>query len=135
MTASSIRKTYEIYKTHRLTNNLIHMIKAGIVEGTGYKAGELIRLLLNHPDVQLMWVSAEGREGVPVSRLHRGLTGDTDLRTTDRGDLSVVNVVFLCHPDGNTASWLAENAPGDDVCVIDLSADYRTADGGKTANH
>ena len=75
-----------------------------------------------------MWVSAEGREGVPVSRLHRGLTGDTDLRTTDRGDLSVVNVVFLCHPDGNTASWLAENAPGDDVCVIDLSADYRIAD-------
>lgn len=104
------------------------MIKAGIVEGTGYKAGELIRLLLNHPDVELMWVSAEGREGVPVSRLHRGLTGDTDLRTTDRGDLSVVNVVFLCHPDGNTASWLAENAPGDDVCVIDLSADYRIAD-------
>lgn len=105
------------------------MIKAGIVEGTGYKAGELIRLLLNHPDVELMWVSAAGRDGVPVSRLHRGLTGDTDLVITERGDLDKVNVVFLCHTDGNTASWLAENKPGEDVRIIDLSADYRVADG------
>lgn len=101
------------------------MIKAGIVEGTGYKAGELIRLLLNHPDVELMWVSASGHAGIPVSHLHRGLTGDTDLRITDRGDVSSVNVVFLCHPDGNTESWLAENKPGEDVSIIDLSADFR----------
>lgn len=100
------------------------MIRAGIIEGTGYRAGELIRLLLNHPDVELMWVTGSASPHKPVAAVHRGLTGDTDLTFADEPDLGKVNVVFVCQR-GHEAELDAALASRDDLRVIDLTDDNR----------
>ncbi|MCM1337480.1 MAG: N-acetyl-gamma-glutamyl-phosphate reductase [Candidatus Amulumruptor caecigallinarius] len=97
------------------------MIKAGIIEGTGYKAGELIRLLLNHPDVEITWVTSRDHAGMPLSSCHRGLTGETDICFTDTADTGAINALFVC---GDAGSALAD-LPAD-VKVIDLRCEART---------
>ena len=64
------------------------MIKAGIIGGAGYTAGELIRLLLNHPDVELVWVNSTSNAGNAVSSVHQGLVGETDLHFTSETDFA-----------------------------------------------
>lgn len=98
------------------------MIKAGIVDGTGYKAGELIRLLLNHPDVQLQWVTGAAVAGHPLSSYHRGLTGETDMTFADAPRWEEVNCVFLC-PGAESASTQLPDDPG--LRVVDLSPSGR----------
>ena len=105
------------------------MIKAGIIGGAGYTAGELIRLLINHPDVQLMWVNSSSNAGNPVASVHQGLIGETDLVFTDQTPFDEINVLFFCTPHGQTRTFLESYSVPDDLRIIDLSTDYRHQDG------
>lgn len=105
------------------------MIKAGIIGGAGYTAGELIRLLINHPDVQLMWVNSSSNAGNPVVSVHQGLIGETDLVFTDQTPFDEINVLFFCTPHGQTRTFLESHSVPDDLRIIDLSTDYRHQDG------
>ena len=101
------------------------MIRAGIIGGAGYTAGELIRLLLNHPEVELKWVHSTSNAGNPLTAVHGGLEGECDLEFASEYDLQVVDVVFLCSAHGQSSVWLSENTLPEGVKVIDLAQDFR----------
>lgn len=101
------------------------MIRAGIIGGAGYTAGELIRILLNHPETQIEWIHSTSNAGNPVSDVHEGLIGDTDLRFSDTHPLDRVDVVFLCSGHGQSSRFWEENELPEGVKVIDLAQDYR----------
>ena len=102
------------------------MIKAGIIGGAGHRAGELIRLLINHPDVEIISVHNPQAAGRPVAELHHGLTGETDLRFTPDIDLTGLDVAFSCLPKGESAKLLKNLELPEDLRFIDLSSDFRT---------
>ena len=101
------------------------MIKAGIIGGAGYTAGELTRLLVNHPEVEIGFIHSESNAGNPVSSVHEGLIGDTDLVFASSYDLSSVDVLFLCGAHGKSAGFWAENSRPEGLKVIDLAQDFR----------
>lgn len=105
------------------------MIKAGIIGGGGYTAGELTRLLVHHPDVHIQWIHSSSHAGAPVSDVHQGLVGDLDLRFTANIDLDNIDVLFCCTPHGYTTGFFAEHPIPDKLKVIDLSNDFRLSDG------
>lgn len=101
-------------------------INVGIVGGAGYTGGELIRLLIHHPDVAVSFIHSRSNAGNPVSDVHADLVGETDLEFT--GALSnEIDVLFLCVGHGEAKKFLAENTVADAVRVIDLSQDFRLA--------
>ena len=102
------------------------MIKVGIAGGAGYTGGELIRLLINHPDVELSFVLSGSNAGNPLSKVHADLVGDTDMRFTDQLSTDI-DVLFLCVGHGDAKKFLTENAVPDSVKIIDLSQDFRLA--------
>ncbi len=104
------------------------MYKVGIIGAAGYTGGELIRLLLHHPNVEIAFVHSNSQMGTPVSDTHDDLLGDTDLYFTNQLDLSV-DVLFLCMGHGEAKKWLEQNPVPDDVLLIDLSHDFRWKDG------
>lgn len=106
------------------------MIKAGIIGGAGYTAGELLRILINHPEVEVTWVHSTSNAGVPVADVHEGLIGDTDMVFAADYDLSAVDVVFLCQGHGFSAKFWEENTLPDGVKVIDLAQDFRDESAG-----
>lgn len=99
-------------------------LRAAIVGGSGYTGGELARLLLDHPQVELTQITSRGQAGEPIHRAHPNLRGRTDLVFTSPNEVERADVVFLCMPHGKAAGeidrWL-DLAP----TVIDLSADFR----------
>jgi N-acetyl-gamma-glutamyl-phosphate reductase len=99
-------------------------IKAGIIGGTGFTAGELIRILMHHPDVSIDFVYSTSKAGTPVSDVHTDLTGDLDLVFTDKIN-SEVSVVFLCLGHGNSKLFLENHTFGGQTRIIDLSNDFR----------
>lgn len=101
------------------------MIGVGIFGGAGYTAGELCRLLLNHPEVELRWVHSTSNAGNPLTAVHGGLEGETELCFSSEHDLSTVDVVFLCSAHGQSSVWMAENELPEGVKVIDLAQDFR----------
>lgn len=101
------------------------MIRVGIIGGAGYTAGELIRLLLNHPETELQWVHSTSNAGNPLTAVHGGLEGETELRFASEYDLKCVDVVFLCSAHGQSSVWMAENQLPEGVKVIDLAQDFR----------
>lgn len=101
------------------------MIRVGIIGGAGYTAGELIRLLLNHPEAELQWVHSTSNAGNPLTAVHGGLEGETELRFASEYDLHTVDVVFLCSAHGQSSVWMAENELPEGVKVIDLAQDFR----------
>lgn len=101
------------------------MIKAGIIGGAGYTAGELLRLLINHPEVNLEWVHSTSNAGALLSDVHEGLFGDTDMRFAEEFDLTKVDVVFLCQGHGFSRKFWEENAMPEGLKVIDLAQDFR----------
>lgn len=105
------------------------MIKAGIIGGAGYTAGELTRLLINHPDVDLKWIHSTSNAGNRVSDVHQGLIGETDLKFTDKVDWTDTDVVFFCTPHGATREFMEKHDVPAEVKIIDLSTDYRIEDG------
>ncbi len=100
------------------------MIEAGIVGGAGYTAGELIRILLRHPEVNLNFIYSTSRPGEPVSKIHQDLLGDTDINFTDSINTKV-DVVFLCLGHGNSRKFLLKNEFSKRTKIIDLSTDFR----------
>lgn len=104
------------------------MIKAGIIGGSGHRAGELIRLLINHPDVDLVWVNNPDATGRKVCDTHLGLTGEFELPFTATADLSSVDIVFSCLPKGRSKEFFSSVTLPDELKIIDLSSDYRSSD-------
>lgn len=100
------------------------MIKAGIIGGSGYTGGELIRLLLNHSETDIDFVYSTTRAGKLVSSAHQDLLGLTDLEFTGEVNLKV-DVVFLCLGHGNSTKFLEENTFDTSTKLIDLSNDFR----------
>ena len=76
------------------------MIKAGIIGGAGYTAGELIRLLLNHPETEIVFINSSSNAGNRITDVHEGLYGETDLRFTDQLPLDAIDVLFFCTAHG-----------------------------------
>ena len=101
------------------------MIRAGIIGGAGYTAGELIRLLTNHPQTEIVFVHSTSNAGNRLADVHGGLEGDTDMRFCDSYDLAAADVVFLCSAHGQSKVWMAENAVPAGVKIIDLAQDFR----------
>lgn len=103
------------------------MIKAGIIGGSGYTGGELIRILLNHPKTVVDFVYSTTRAGKKVSTAHPDLLGLTEMKFT--GDVNLnVDVVFLCLGHGNSTKFLNENNFSEYTKIIDLSNDFRLND-------
>lgn len=100
-------------------------IKIGIIGGAGYTAGELLRLLLLHPQAQVEWVQSESNAGVPLPAVHGGLEGDTDLRFVSEGDLDSIDLIFLCSGHGKSSEFWSNRERPKKLRVIDLAQDYR----------
>ena len=104
------------------------MIKVGILGAAGYTGGELIRVLLNHPEAEIVFANSESNAGNLVSDVHEGLLGDTDLRFTDQMPFGDVDVVFFCFGHGKSRQFLQEHDIPDSVSIIDLAQDFRIKD-------
>lgn len=100
-------------------------MKVGIIGGAGYTAGELLRLLIHHPQAEIVFVHSTSNAGNLVSDVHEGLYGDTDLRFSPDYDLEAVDVLFLCSGHGFSRKFWEENALPEGLKVIDLAQDFR----------
>lgn len=101
------------------------MKKIGIIGGAGYTAGELLRLLINHPEVSIEFVHSTSNAGEAVSDVHHGLIGETDLRFSDTHPLDDIDILFLCSAHGHSRKFWEENERPAHLRVIDLAQDYR----------
>lgn len=105
------------------------MIEAGIIGGAGYTAGELIRILLRHPEVNLNFIYSTSQFGKLVAFIHQDLIGDTNIEFSGTVNPKV-DVVFLCLGHGNSRKFLQENHFSAKTKVIDLSTDHRIQEDG-----
>ena len=101
------------------------MIKVGILGAAGYTGGELIRVLLNHPEAEIVFANSESNAGNLVSDVHEGLIGDTNLKFTDEMPFDKVDVVFFCFGHGKSEAFLQEHTIPENVKIIDLAQDFR----------
>lgn len=101
------------------------MIRVGIVGGAGYTAGELIRLLVNHPDVEIAFVNSSSHAGCPITQVHEGLYGDTDLTFTDELPLAAIDCLFICSGHGKSKEFMANHQIPEKLKIVDFSQDYR----------
>lgn len=101
------------------------MIRVGIIGGAGYTAGELIRLLLWHPEVEICFVNSSSNAGNKITDVHGGLLGETNLRFTDELPLDSIDLLFFCTAHGDTRKFMESHQLPDELKVIDLSMDYR----------
>lgn len=99
-------------------------ITAGIIGGAGYTGGEMIRLLLNHPETEILFVHSRSHAGHPVHQVHKDLLGDTDLSFTDQLQ-DDVDVLFLCVGHSETRTFMEQHSIPGSVRIIDLSQDFR----------
>jgi N-acetyl-gamma-glutamyl-phosphate reductase len=100
-------------------------IKVGVLGAAGYTGGELIRLLLNHPEAEIVFANSESNAGNLVSDVHEGLIGDTYLKFTDEMPFDKVDVVFFCFGHGKSEAFLMEHTIPENVKIIDLAQDFR----------
>ncbi len=116
-----------------MTEPRSNKIKAGIIGGAGYTGGEMLRILVNHPNVEIAFVNSTSNAGNYVYEVHTDLFGDTDLKFT--GDLSTdIDVLFLCVGHGDARKFLEANEIPDSVKIIDLSQDFRLSQNSKIKN-
>jgi len=107
--------------TEQIVNN---KIKAGIIGGAGYTGGEMLRILVNHPNVEIAFVNSTSNAGNLISDVHADLIGDTDLRFIS--DIPQdIDVLFLCVGHGDAKKFLSANPINDNIKIIDLSQDFR----------
>ncbi|MGZ3874301.1 MAG: N-acetyl-gamma-glutamyl-phosphate reductase [Mucilaginibacter sp.] len=105
-------------------------VRAGIVGGAGYTGGEMLRILINHPDVTIAFVHSTSSSGKHVYEVHTDLFGDTDLKFA--AELAYnIDVLFLCVGHGDARKFLETNPIPDHIKIIDLSQDFRLALGSK----
>lgn len=112
-------------------------IKAGIIGGAGYTGGEMLRILINHPNVEIAFVNSSSNAGNLISDVHTDLFGDTDLRFTDSVNFNELfeaspsggglegAVLFLCVGHGDAKKFLEANPINENIKIIDLSQDFR----------
>jgi N-acetyl-gamma-glutamyl-phosphate reductase len=110
-------------------------LNVGIIGGAGYTGGELLRILINHPAVELAFVHSKSQAGKPVYSTHTDLLGDTELIFSGEDTAELVksdglSVIFLCSGHGESAKFLAENDVPESVKIIDLSTDFRDESNG-----
>ena len=103
------------------------MIRAGIMGGAGYTAGELIRLLVNHPEAEIVFVNSSSNAGNRITDVHGGLYGECDLVFTDELPLDKIDVLFFCTAHGDTRKFMESHNIPESLKIIDLSMDYRIA--------
>ena len=103
------------------------MIKVGILGAAGYTGGELIRILINHPEAEIVFANSESNAGNMVADVHEGLLGDTDLKFTDEMPFDKVDVVFFCFGHGKSEQFLKEHDIPANVKIVDLAQDFRIA--------
>ena len=106
-------------------------IKVGVVGGAGYTAGELVRILIHHPAVEIVFVNSSSNAGNQIADIHSGLIGETDLVFTSELLLNNVDALFLCSAHGDSKKFMESNNVPYSVKIIDLSTDYRA----KSPNH
>ena len=116
-----------------MTGSTLNKIKAGIIGGAGYTGGEMLRILVNHPNVDIAFVNSKSNTGNYIYEVHTDLFGDTDLKFS--GELSHdIDVLFLCVGHGDAKKFLAENDIPDNIKIIDLSQDFRLSQNAKINN-
>jgi N-acetyl-gamma-glutamyl-phosphate reductase len=107
-----------------MTELKLNKVRAGIVGGAGYTGGEMLRILINHPNVDIAFVHSNSNAGNHVYEVHTDLFGDTDLKFAS--ELSTdIDVLFLCVGHGDAKKFLEANPIPDSVKIIDLSQDFR----------
>lgn len=103
------------------------MIRVGILGAAGYTGGELIRLLINHPEAEIVFANSESNAGNLVAEVHEGLYGETDLKFTAEMPFDQVDVIFFCFGHGKSEAFLKEHNVPENVKIIDLAQDFRLA--------
>ena len=103
------------------------MIKVGIPGAAGYTGGELIRVLLQHPEAEIVFANSESNAGNKVYDVHEGLLGDTEMTFTSEMPFDKVDVVFFCFGHGKSEAFLKEHTIPENVKIIDLAQDFRIA--------
>lgn len=112
------------HKTDNISKSWSGGLKAGIVGGAGFTGGELIRILIQHPEVQISFVHSKTHAGKAIAEVHADLAGETDqLFSAELNDQ--IDVLFLCVGHGEAKKFLEENPVNSKVKIIDLSQDYR----------
>jgi len=111
------------------------MIKIGIVGAAGYTGGELLRILIHHPNALVLWAHSKSQGGKPIYNTHTDLLGDTDLifsgeEMPELLTIKDLNVIFLCSGHNESKKFLAENTVPETVKIIDLSTDFRDQSNG-----
>lgn len=101
------------------------MVRVGILGAAGYTGGELIRLLINHPEAEIVFANSESNAGNKVYDVHEGLIGDTELEFTSEMPSDKVDVVFFCFGHGKSEAFLKEHTIPANVKIIDLAQDFR----------
>jgi N-acetyl-gamma-glutamyl-phosphate reductase len=104
------------------------MIKVAIIGGAGYTGGELLRLLVNHPDTEVTFVHSNSQKGKPVTSIHKDLKGDIDLTFQQSKVPGSIDVLFLCMGHGKSKEYLNKNPVPSTTKVVDLSHDYRLSE-------
>lgn len=99
-------------------------IRAGITGAAGYTGGELLRILVNHPDVEIVSIHSKSNAGKPLASVHQDLFGQTDLSFSENSDPDV-DVLFLCLGHGESIKFLDAHPQADSTRIIDLSQDFR----------
>lgn len=106
------------------------MIKVGIVGGAGYTAGELLRILLNHPEVEITFVNSTSNAGNKLYDVHEGLYGETEMVFTNLFPFDEIDALFICSGHGESTKFLAEHNIPENVKIIDLAQDFRDESNG-----
>jgi len=100
-------------------------LKVGIIGGAGYTAGELIRLLVNHPQVEIGFVHSTSNAGNRISDVHEGLIGETDMLFSDMLSFAGIDALFLCSAHGDSRKFMETHSLPKSLKIIDLSTDFR----------
>lgn len=103
---------------------MTNKIKAGIVGGAGYTGGELVRILLNHPDAEIVFVRSKSNAGNFLHSVHQDLLGETEMKFATEMN-NGIDVLFLCVGHGEAKTFLEKNTIDDKIKIIDLSQDFR----------
>ena len=106
------------------------MIKVGIIGGAGYTAGELLRLLVNHPEVEISFIHSTSNAGNPVASVHTNLYGECEFCFSGEYDLTAIDALFICSAHGQSGKFLAENEIPEGLRIIDLAQDFRDESNG-----
>ena len=106
------------------------MVRVGIIGGAGYTAGELLRILVNHPQVEIKFVNSTSNAGNYLYDVHEGLFGETDIKFTDELPFDSIDAMFICSGHGDSKKFLESHDVPANVKIIDLSQDYRDESNG-----